>query len=127
MNREAAQRNREAYASLPNLSFETADLLQPSSWSPWRPEVIYSSCCLEYLTENETLEFFRIAWQTGVQQMVIYEPTDASAVRTSMPRGGSAFAHDYSCLLAAAGWEHFEIRSDPGSAAQSVLIRARRS
>jgi hypothetical protein len=90
-------------------------------------EVIYSSGCLEYLTENETLEFFRVAWQTSVQQMVIYEPTDASAVRTSVRRGGGPFAHDYSYLLAAAGWEHFEIRSDPGSAGQSVLIPARRS
>ena len=109
----AIEENRKSYASLGNLEFRVADLTDRDSWATWGPDVIYSSGCLEYLTESEVAEFFRRACDSGIRYLIIFEPTDSGVQQHSVPRGGGAFAHDYPDLVTRSGWPSFRVVSKP--------------
>jgi len=122
---ETIQQDRERYRSFPNLEFRAADITVREQWTVWHPEIIYSSGCLEYLAGDEVAAFFKAALESGVRELILFEPSDPALRGASVPRGGGAYAHDYGELLRRAGWEKIQIHPETGPGWYRVLIRAR--
>ena len=125
INTAAIQENQQAYAAASNLEFCVADLTLSDSWAQWHPDLIYSSGCLEYLTENEVAAFLRHAHQAGVSRLILSEPADGSPGQRSIPRGGAAFAHDYRHLAAQGGWANISVLCEPAPDKNLLLIASR--
>lgn len=125
INAEAIQENQKVYAATRNLEFFVADLTQPDSWAQWHPDAIYSSGCLEYLTEAEAAGFIRRAREEGVSCLILCEPTEGRQRKHSVPRGGAAFAHDYCHLAAQAGWPSVSVIREPAPNQNLLLVASR--
>jgi len=125
INAMAIRENQKAYAALGNLEFHVADLTVQDSWTPWHPDLIYSSGCLEYLTEDEVLDFIRHANEAGVSCLIFFEPADGAPREHSTSRGGAAFAHDYCCLAHQAGWSNVSVIGEPSQESNLLLIACR--
>ena len=126
LNAEAIRENQTVYRELGNLEFRAADLNSVETWANWRPDVIYSSGCLEYLTEQEAAGFIHQAHAIGVSRLVVCEPTDGAVSGHSVRRGGGAFAHDYRHLAEQGGWPAIDVISAPTQQRNLVLLVASR-
>jgi len=127
INAAAIEENRKVYASIGNLEFRMADVTGSDSWLEWHPDIIYSSGCLEYLTEDEVASFMRRANQFWLSRLILCEPADGNPREHSVPRGGGAFAHDYRHLATRGGWSEISLICAPAPDKNLLLIASRDS
>lgn len=125
INAEAIRENQQSYSGLGNLEFRVEDITRADGWAQWRPDVIYTSGCLEYLAQEEVVEFFRRAHEGGASRLVVSEPTDPGVKGASTRRGSAAFAHDYRHLAGQAGWPSIKVIQEAAPDQNILLIASR--
>jgi len=121
LNEYTIRRNSVTFKEQKNLTFVYGNIFNSSIIKYLKPQLIFTSGCAEYFTEDELKKFIETARDEKIRFIFFHEPISLNSFDyrqdiKSRPRGNMAFNHNYSYYLRYYGYEvKKEILSQPNS------------